>query len=57
MNGCAISGGAVGHLKSPSGFTILFVLIAVVAGLTWIVPAGLYDMAMNEALAREAPLR
>lgn len=42
--------------KFPSAFTILFILIAVVAALTWIVPAGLYDMAMNEALGREAPV-
>ncbi len=42
--------------RFPSAFTILFVLIAVVAVLTWIVPAGLYDMATNEALGRDAPV-
>ncbi len=30
-------------LKMPSAFTILFLIIVVVAVLTWIVPAGAYD--------------
>jgi uncharacterized ion transporter superfamily protein YfcC len=30
-------------LKLPSAYTILFILIVVVAGLTWIIPAGRYD--------------
>ncbi|MFC3616768.1 YfcC family protein [Lutimaribacter marinistellae] len=42
--------------KFPSAFTILFILIAVVAVMTWIIPAGLYDMSMNEALGRETPV-
>ncbi|MFC3615131.1 YfcC family protein [Lutimaribacter marinistellae] len=42
--------------RFPSAFTILFLLIAIVAVLTWIVPAGLYDMAFNEALGRDAPV-
>ncbi|WP_312953295.1 YfcC family protein [Superficieibacter sp.] len=42
--------------KFPSAYTILFVLIALVAILTWIVPAGQYHMAMNEALGKEVPV-
>ncbi len=42
--------------KFPTAFTILFVLIAVVALLTHIIPAGRYDQAMNEALGRDAPV-
>jgi uncharacterized ion transporter superfamily protein YfcC len=41
--------------KFPTAFTILFVLIAVVAVLTWVIPAGEYERAMNETLGREAP--
>lgn len=43
-------------MKFPTAFTILFVLIAVVAALTWIVPAGQYERALNPALGREAPV-
>ncbi len=42
--------------KFPTAFTILFVLIAVVAALTWIVPAGEYAREMNEAFGRVAPV-
>ncbi|MBY6090463.1 YfcC family protein [Maritimibacter alkaliphilus] len=42
--------------RFPTAFTILFVLIAVVAVLTWIIPAGAYDRQMNEALGVEAPV-
>lgn len=42
--------------KFPTAFTILFVLIAVVAALTWIVPAGEYAREMNEALGSVAPV-
>ncbi|MCA0869874.1 YfcC family protein [Seohaeicola saemankumensis] len=42
--------------KFPTAFTILFVLIAVVAALTWIVPAGEYAREMNEGLGRVAPV-
>lgn len=44
------------QLKFPTAFTILFVLIIVVAGLTWIVPAGQYDTAANDALGRDVPV-
>lgn len=42
--------------KFPTAFTILFGLIVVVAALTWIIPAGQYERAMNETLGKEAPV-
>ncbi|MTI03675.1 YfcC family protein [Roseibium sp. RKSG952] len=42
--------------KFPTAFTILFILIAVVAILTWVIPAGEYERQMNEALGSEAPV-
>ena len=39
-------------MKFPTAFTILFGLIVVVAALTWIIPAGQYERAMNETLGR-----
>ena len=42
--------------RFPSAFTILFGLIVLVAGLTWIIPAGQYQRAMNTALNREVPV-
>lgn len=39
--------------RFPTAYTILFALIVVVAGLTWIIPAGRYDRAMNELVGRE----
>ncbi|KZM50378.1 YfcC family protein [Labrenzia sp. OB1] len=44
------------RFKFPTAFTILFMLIAIVAALTWIIPAGEYQRAMNEALGSEAPV-
>ncbi len=35
-------------MRMPSAFTILFVIIALVAGLTWIIPSGKYDVKENE---------
>ena len=49
-------GGFFANFKFPSAYTILFILIAFVALLTWIVPAGQYDRAMNEELGREVPV-
>jgi uncharacterized ion transporter superfamily protein YfcC len=31
------------RLALPSAYTILFILIVIVAGLTWVIPAGRYD--------------
>ena len=42
--------------KFPTAYTILFLLIVVVAGLTWIVPAGKYEMVENEKLGKEVPV-
>ncbi|WP_027707661.1 YfcC family protein [Zooshikella ganghwensis] len=42
--------------KFPSAYSILFLLIIVVAGLTWLVPAGQYDRVHNEKLDKEVPV-
>jgi hypothetical protein len=47
--------GSMTGFKFPTAYTILFVLIAVVAALTWVIPAGEYAREMNEALGAEAP--
>ena len=39
--------------RFPTAYSILFLLIVFVAALTWIVPAGQYDRAMNEEVGRE----
>ena len=44
------------RFKFPSAFTILFALIIVVAGLTWIVPAGQYETTYNETLEKDVPV-
>ena len=46
----------MGKFKFPSAYTILFILIALVAVMTWIVPAGKYQMAMNPTLGKEVPV-
>ena len=40
----------------PSAFTILFILIIIVAGLTWVIPAGQYDRVASEVLAQDVPV-
>lgn len=42
--------------RFPTAYTILFVLIAVMAALTWFLPAGQYQRAANEALGKDAPV-
>ena len=42
--------------KFPTAFTILFVLTAIVAALTWIIPAGQYDRVLSETLGKEIPV-
>jgi len=42
--------------KFPNTFTILFLLIAFFATLTYILPAGKYTREMNENLGREVPV-
>ena len=39
--------------RFPTAYTILFLLIILVAGLTWIIPAGQYERTMNEEVGRE----
>ncbi|MES2145243.1 MAG: YfcC family protein, partial [Pseudomonadota bacterium] len=39
--------------RFPTAYTILFLLIIVMAGLTWIIPAGRFDRVQNEAVGRE----
>lgn len=46
----------MGSVRFPTAFTILFLLIALVAALTWIVPAGQYERAYSEALDANAPV-
>ncbi|MCQ1060990.1 YfcC family protein [Photobacterium sp. DNB23_23_1] len=48
--------GFFANFKFPSAYTILFALIALVALMTWIVPAGQYDRVMNDDLGREVPV-
>ncbi len=48
--------GFFANLKFPSAYTILFVLIALVAVLTWIIPAGQYDRVKNEELGKDVPV-
>lgn len=39
--------------RFPTAYTILFLLIILVAALTWIIPAGQYDRVMNEEVGRD----
>ena len=39
--------------RFPTAYTILFILIILVAALTWIIPAGQYDRVTNEDIGRE----
>ena len=42
--------------RFPTAYTILFALIILMAALTWILPAGQYQRAANEALGKDAPV-
>ncbi|MDD7804078.1 MAG: YfcC family protein [Endozoicomonas sp. (ex Botrylloides leachii)] len=44
---------AIKKLKLPSAYTILFCIIAFMAVMTWIIPAGEYLKEMNPALGKE----
>ena len=48
--------GFFARLKFPSAYSILFILIALVALLTWVIPAGQYQREMNQDLGREVPI-
>ncbi len=47
---------ALSSFRFPSAFTILFALIILVAALTWIIPAGLYDRLPSEVLGKDVPV-
>lgn len=44
---------AYNEIKLPSAYTILFLIIAFMAAMTWIIPAGQYQTVFNESLGRE----
>ncbi|KZX76631.1 C4-dicarboxylate ABC transporter [Oleiphilus sp. HI0009] len=46
----------MGKFKFPTAYTILFGLIVVMAALTWVLPAGQYEMVDNEDLGRQVPV-
>ena len=39
--------------RFPTAYTVLFLLIALLAALTWVIPAGQYERSMNEEIGRE----
>ncbi|WP_426370950.1 YfcC family protein [Aliiroseovarius sp. PTFE2010] len=39
--------------RFPTAYTILFLLIILVAALTWIIPAGSYDRVLDDTVGRE----
>ncbi|MDN3702421.1 YfcC family protein [Vibrio artabrorum] len=43
-------------LKFPSAYTILMILTVLMAVLTWVIPAGQYQMETNETLGRMVPM-
>ncbi len=44
------------NFKLPSVYSILFLLTILIAALTWVVPAGQYEMANNELLGKLVPV-
>ena len=56
MNSPASSTTKKSGFSFPTAFTILFVLILVVAALTWVIPAGEFDRVLNEELGEETPV-
>ncbi|MDX2353617.1 hypothetical protein ACQKEK_12605 [Pseudomonas sp. NPDC077408] len=39
--------------RFPTAYTILLLLIVLVAALSWVIPAGKYERVMNEEVGRE----
>ena len=39
--------------RFPTAYTILLLLIVLIAALTWVIPAGKYERVMNEEVGRE----
>ncbi|SUD89715.1 YfcC family protein [Psychrobacter phenylpyruvicus] len=44
------------HFKFPTAYTILFSLIVIMAALTWIIPAGQYDLVHSAELGKDIPV-
>lgn len=42
--------------KMPTAYTLLFMIIVVIAALTWVVPGGHYDTKVDEATETEIPV-
>ncbi|WP_042353942.1 YfcC family protein [Bacillus rubiinfantis] len=42
--------------KMPTAYTLLFLIIVVIAALTWIVPGGQYDTKVDKASGEEIPV-
>jgi uncharacterized ion transporter superfamily protein YfcC len=47
---------APGRFHFPTAYTILFALIIIIAGLTWVIPAGLYQRVASEVVGRDIPV-
>lgn len=46
-----------GHrIRFPSAYTILFLLIVIVAAMTWVIPAGQYERIASEVLGKDIPV-
>jgi uncharacterized ion transporter superfamily protein YfcC len=43
-------------LRFPTAYTILIAMIAIVAALTWVIPAGQYDRVASDTLGTEVPV-
>src|SRR5690606_24625032 len=42
--------------RFPTAYTILLLLIVLIAALPWVIPARTYERAMNEEVGREVPV-
>ncbi|MCL6570236.1 MAG: YfcC family protein [Bacillus sp. (in: Bacteria)] len=42
--------------KMPTAYTLLFLIIIVIAALTWVIPGGHYDMKVDKATEQEIPV-
>ena len=47
---------APGRFHFPTDYTILFAVILIIAGLTWVIPAGLYQRVASEVVGRDVPV-
>lgn len=51
-----MSGSGTAGFRGPSGVTILFGLIVLLAAPTWIIPAGTHDRGPSEAIGKDVPV-